>query len=127
GLELSNRNNIEVLQLGEMIRSNSSSVAGNFAEKILEEISCGILFLGVDGIDLDFGFSITNLAEAALEQKMIETAQTVVTVADSTKFDKRGLGKVCTFEQVSYVITDDKVPEITVQQLEEKGVKVIIA
>ena len=127
GLELSNRTNIEVLQLGGMIRSNSSSVAGNFAEKILEEISCGILFLGVDGIDLDFGFSITNLAEAALDQKMIETAQTVVIVADSSKFDKRGLGKVCTFEQVAYVITDDKVPEIMVEQMEEKGVKVIIA
>lgn len=127
GLELCNRNNVEVLQLGGMIRSNSSSVAGNFAEKILEEISCGIVFLGVDGIDLDFGFSITNLAEAALDQKMIETAQTVVILADSTKFDKRGLGKVCSFEQVSYIITDDKVPEIVVQQLEERGVKVIIA
>lgn len=126
-LELSNRTNIEVLQLGGMIRANSSSVAGNFAERILEEISCGIAFLGVDGIDLDFGFSITNLAEASLDQKMIESAQTVVILADSTKFDKRGLGKVCTFDQVSYVITDDKVPAILVQQLEEKGVKVIVA
>ncbi len=126
GLELSNRNNIEVLQLGGMIRSNSSSVAGNFAELILDQISCGIVFLGVDGIDLDFGFSITNLSEAALDQKMIEAAQTVVILADSTKFDKRGLGKVCTFEQVEYIITDDKVDDMVVQQLEEKGVKVII-
>ncbi len=126
GLELSNRNNVEVLQLGGMIRPHSSSVAGNFAEKTLEEISCGILFLGVDGIDLDFGFSIANLAEAALNQKMIETAQTVVILADSSKFDKRGLGKVCTFDQVSHIITDDKIPEMIMQQLEEKGVKVIV-
>lgn len=125
--ELSSRNNVEVLQLGGIIRSSSSSVAGNFAEKTLEEISCGILFLGVDGIDLDFGFSITNLTEAALDKKMIETAQIVVIVADSTKFDKRGLGKVCSFEQVSYLITDDRVSKTAVQQLEERGVKVIIA
>lgn len=127
GLELSDRPNIEVLQLGGIIRSNSSSVAGSHAEKILEEISCGVLFLGVDGIDLDFGFSITNLSEATLNQKMIEMAQTVVILADSSKFEKRGLGKVCGFEQVHYIITDDKVSDDLVNQIEEKGVKVIIA
>jgi DeoR family transcriptional regulator of aga operon len=127
GLELSNRPNVEVFQLGGLIRSNSSSVAGSHAERVLEEISCGVLFLGVDGIDLDFGFSITNLAEATLNQKMIDTAQTVVIMADSTKFDKRGLGKICGFEQVQYVITDDKVADTVVHQIEERGVKVIIA
>lgn len=127
GLELSNRPNIEVLQLGGIIRSNSSSVAGSHAEKLLEEISCGVLFLGVDGIDLDFGFSITNLAEASLNQKMIEMAQTVVILADSSKFNRRGLGKICGFEQVNYIITDDKVGTNIVNLIEEKGVKVIIA
>ena len=127
GLELSNRPNVEVLQLGGLIRPNSSSVAGAHAEKILAEISCGVLFLGVDGIDLDFGFSITNIAEATLNQKMIDTAQTLVILADSTKFDRRGLGKVCGFEQVHYVVTDNKVSPQTVKMIEEKGVKVIIA
>ena len=127
GLELSNRPNVEVLQLGGLIRPNSSSVAGSYAERVLTEISCGILFLGVDGIDLDFGFSITNIAEATLNQKMIETAQTLVIMADSTKFDRRGLGKICGFDQVHYVITDQKVSPETVKMIEDKGVKVIIA
>lgn len=127
GLELSNRAQVEVLQLGGLIRPNSSSVAGSHADRILQEISCGILFLGVDGIDLDFGFSITNIAEATLNQRMIETAQTVVILADSTKFNRRGLGKVCGFDQVDYIVTDDKVNEQMVKILEEKGVKVIIS
>lgn len=126
-LELSNRPNVEVLQLGGLIRPNSSSVAGSYAEKILSEISCGVLFLGVDGIDLDFGFSITNIAEATLNQKMIDTAQTLVIMADSTKFDRRGLGKICGFDQVQYLITDNKVSAQTLKMIEDKGVKVIIA
>lgn len=126
-LELSNRPNVEVLQLGGLIRPNSSSVAGSYAEKILSEISCGILFLGVDGIDLDFGFSITNIAEATLNQKMIDTAQTLVIMADSTKFDRRGLGKICGFDQVQYLITDNKISAQTLKMIEDKGVKVIIA
>lgn len=126
GLELSNRPNIEVLQLGGLIRPNSSSVAGSYAERILQEISCGILFLGVDGIDLEFGFSITNIAEATLNQKMIETAQKLVIMADSSKFNRRGLGKICSLDQVQYVITDNKVAPSYVIALENKGVKVII-
>lgn len=126
-LELSNRPNVEVLQLGGLIRQNSSSVAGSHAERILEEISCGILFLGVDGIDADFGFSITNLAEATLNQKMIESAQVIAVLADSTKFGRRGLGRICALEQVQYIITDNKVHAATVTLMEEKGIKVIIA
>ena len=86
-----------------------------------------MLFLGVDGIDFDFGFSITNLAEATLNHKMIESAQTVVILADSSKFGRRGLGKVCGFDQVQYVITDNKVSPSAIAQLEEKGIKVIVA
>jgi DeoR family transcriptional regulator of aga operon len=126
-LELCNRPNVEVLQLGGMIRPNSSSVAGNFAERILEDISSGILFLGADGIDLNFGISITNLAESSLNQKMMDVAQIIVIMADSTKFGRRGLGRICGLEQVQYIVTDDKVPSGIVKQLEEKGVKVIIA
>ncbi|MGH2642728.1 MAG: DeoR/GlpR family DNA-binding transcription regulator [Chitinophagaceae bacterium] len=126
-IELSHRPNIQVLQLGGLIRPNSSSVAGAYAEQILDDISCGIFFMGVDGIDLDFGFSITNLAETSLDQKMIAAAQIVVILADSSKFGQRGLGKVCSFDQVNYIITDNGVSPSIVKALEEKGLKVIIA
>lgn len=127
GLELSNRPNIEVLQLGGLIRPNSSSVAGAHALRVLEDISCNLLFIGVDGIDVDFGISISNLAEATLNQKMIETAQTIVVLTDSSKFNRRGLGRICSLEQVQYIVTDNKVSDATVKIIEERGIKVIIA
>lgn len=126
-LELSDRTNVEVLQLGGLIRPNSSSVAGQEAERTLADISSGILFLGVDGIDLSFGFSITNLQEATLDKRMIEAAQKVVILADSTKVGRRGLGKVCDFDDVLYLITDKGISSKSVAQLEEKGIHVIIA
>lgn len=126
-LELSNRAHIEVLQLGGLIRPNSSSVAGSIAESILEQISCSIVFLGVDGIDLEFGLSITNLSESSLNQKMIESAQKVIVLADYTKFNRRGLGRICGFDQVDYLVTDDKAPQKDIKSIEEKGIKVIVA
>jgi DeoR family transcriptional regulator of aga operon len=127
GLELYNRPQVEVLQLGGLIRQSSSSSVGPHALLGLEDISCGIFFMGVDGIDVDFGISISNLDEATLNQKMISTAQTVVILADSTKFDRRGLGRVCGLEQIQYIVTDNKVSKNNIKVLEDRGIKVIIA
>lgn len=126
GVELSNRSNVEVLQLGGLIRPNSSSVMGDYAMNMLNDISCGVFFLGVDGIDLDFGISISNLTEAALNQKMIDTAQTVIVLADSTKFDRRGLGRICSLEQVHYIITDRNVSANTVKAIKERDIQMIL-
>jgi DeoR family transcriptional regulator of aga operon len=126
-LELYNKPNVEVLQLGGLIHRSSASAAGSFAELILEHISCDILFLGADGIDLDFGISITNINEASLNQKMINIAQKVVIMADSSKFGKRGLGRICSLDLIQYIITDGGVDDETVKLVEERGIKVIIA
>lgn len=126
-LELCNRPNIEVLQLGGIIHPSSASAAGPFTEHILEHISCDILFLGADGIDPEFGISITNITEASLNQKLINIAQKVVILADSSKFGKRGIGRICALDQVHYIITDNEVPDAMVELLEEKGINMIIA
>lgn len=124
--ELSNRTYVEVLQLGGLIRPNSYSVVGSQAERMLENLSCGLLFMGVDGIDFDFGLSISNLTETSLNQKMIEAAQMVAVMADWSKFGKRGIGKIGDLDQVHYIITDAGVPPETVRLLEDRGIKVIV-
>ncbi len=124
-LELCNHQNVEIVQLGGTIRQNSSSVAGSIPEKMLEEISSGILFIGVDGIDLDFGFSITNLSEASLNKEMINAAQVVAVLADSSKFGKRGLGKICDINQIQYLITDSNAPTGMIKAIKEKDIQVI--
>ena len=125
-LELYNRPNVEVLQLAGLIHQSSASVAGAFAELILEQISCDVLFLGADGIDLEFGVSITNIAEASLNQKMINIAQKVIIMADSSKFRRRGLGRICNLDMIQVIITDEGIADETVKLLEDKGIKVIV-
>lgn len=126
-LELYNRAHVEVLLLGGLVHHSSASAAGAIAERILDDLSCDILFLGVDGIDMEFGLSITNLTEASLNQKMFQLARRVVIMADSTKFGRRGLGRIGSLEQVDYIVTDTGVPANVVKELEERGVKVVIA
>lgn len=126
-LHLINDKNINILQLGGYVRHSSASVIGAYTAHILENISCSKLFLGVDGIDLDYGLSTTNLEEAQLNQKMIASAQKIIVLADSSKFGKKGFARICDLEKIHEIITDKGISSETKLRLEEKGIKVTIA
>lgn len=125
-MELLHLPNVEVIQLGGIIRKSSSSVAGTYAEKILEDFSCSKLFLGVDGIDVEFGLTTTNMMEAQLNKKMIAASQKTIVLADSSKFGKRGFGRICGLEDIEQVITDSNISEHMVETLKGMGIEVTI-
>jgi len=125
-IELTRHPEVEILQLGGMIRKNSSSVMGDYAEHILSDFFCSKFFLGVDGIDLDFGLTTTSAMEAHLNRKMISIAQKVIVLTDSTKFGKRGFGRICGLDEVDQIITDAGISDRLVTTLEGMGIKVTI-
>lgn len=125
-LELLKHSEIEVLQLGGLLRKSSSSVTGPYAENILSDFSFSKLFLGVDGIDLEFGLTTTNVMEAHLNRQMIKASQKTIVLADSTKFGKRGFGRICGFDDIHQIITDKGVSDYVVRTLEGMGIKVTI-
>lgn len=117
---------IEVIQLGGEIRKSSSSVVGPSAERAFEIYNCNKLFLGVDGIDPEYGLTTTNAMEASLNKCMIKAAQKIIVLADSSKLNRKGFGKICPIEQVDILITDNAADQNTIKILEEKGIEVII-
>lgn len=125
-LELIHHPGIEVIQLGGLLRKSSSSVTGAYAEKVLDDFSCSKLFLGVDGIDVEFGLTTSNMMEAQLNKKMIAASQKTIVLADSSKFGKRGFGKICGLEDIEQVITDSGVSEHMVESLQGMGIEVTI-
>ncbi|GAB3904226.1 DeoR/GlpR family DNA-binding transcription regulator [Mucilaginibacter boryungensis] len=125
-LELMKYPTVEVLQLGGLLRKSSSSVMGTYAEHILADFFCSKLFLGVDGIDLDFGLTTTNAMEAHLNRQMISVSQKTIVLCDSTKFGRRGFGKICGLDEIDQIITDSGVSEHIVKTLEGLGITVTI-
>lgn len=123
---LSNSQQIEVIQLGGAVRKNSASVIGPFAENMLSEFTCNKLFLGVDGIDLAFGLTTTSSMEASLNKTMIKVAQKVIILADSSKFGRRGFGRICGLEKIDIIVTDNGIDSRFQSQIEKNGIKVIV-
>lgn len=116
----------EVILLGGTVRTSSLSVVGPYAEQMLENFLCSKLFLGVDGIDFEFGLTTTNLMEASLNRAMMHAAQQTIVLADSTKFGRRGFSRICAIDAVNEIITDDKIPAEIASQIEDNGIKLTV-
>jgi DeoR family transcriptional regulator of aga operon len=66
------------------------------------------------------------MMEAQLNRKMIEAAQKTIVLADSSKFGKRGFGKICGLEDIEQVITDSGISDHTAKALKNMGMEVTI-
>lgn len=124
---LANNEAIEIIQLGGTLRHSSNSVVGKYAEGILSSFCCSKLFLGVDGIDLEFGITTTDVREADLNKEMMRIAQKCIVLADSSKFRRRGFSKIANIEDVDIIITDAGIPDSIARRIEEMGIELIIA
>jgi DeoR family transcriptional regulator of aga operon len=119
--------NIDVIQLGGSVRTNSSSIIGPIGEKMLAEFNFTKLFLGVDGIDLDYGLTTTNAMEASLNKVMINAAQKIIVLADSSKFGRKGFGRICGLDEVDQIITDSGIDKVSRTKILELGIDLTLA
>lgn len=124
---LSAHENIDIIQLGGMLRHSSLSVVGEYATRIMEQCSFSKLFMGVDGIDVDFGITTTEMREASLNQKMMAAAQKTIVLADSSKFGRRGFAKIADIDAVDVIITDAGISPKVIKRIEDLGIELIIA
>jgi DeoR family transcriptional regulator, aga operon transcriptional repressor len=126
-LELIPASGVEVILTGGILRRNSFSAVGHLAEDVLRGLTADLLFLGVDGIDTQLGYTTPNIPESRVNQQMIRIAKETIVVADSSKFGRRSLALICPPDGVRRVITDGGVEPRYIRDLEALGVEVMVA
>ncbi|MGA8430268.1 MAG: transcriptional repressor AgaR [Candidatus Sulfotelmatobacter sp.] len=117
---------LEVILTGGTLRKNSFSLVGPIAEETLRRLNGDILFLGVDGFDVQHGLTTPNLLEAKVNRAMMDVARVVVAVCDSSKFGRRTLSSIAPPSGVHYLITDRGVPKPDLAALKKSGIQVTL-
>ncbi|MBR4432230.1 MAG: DeoR/GlpR transcriptional regulator [Paludibacteraceae bacterium] len=123
-LELMNYKRFKVVLLGGSVRVNSQSIVGPLALSTMRNFSSYKLFLGVDSFSLENGISTHNLEEALLNQIMIQQADKVIAVFDSSKFNKRSFVHVADAKELDCIITDNAIPTGMSSKLKQLGIEV---
>jgi DeoR family transcriptional regulator, aga operon transcriptional repressor len=117
---------LDVILTGGSLRKNSFSMVGPIAEETLRGLNADILFLGVDGFDVQYGVSTPNLLEAKVNRVMVEVARTVVAVCDSSKFGRRSLSLIAPPIAFQHVITDRGISKADLAVLKKAGIEVTL-
>ncbi|CCO47217.1 putative Transcriptional repressor of aga operon [Vibrio nigripulchritudo SOn1] len=123
---LANQSEVDVMVTGGMLRKNSYSLHGSAGEHLLGGYHFNILFVGVDGFDKDAGISTPHQGEAAINRRMLEAAQTVIAITDSSKFNRQSFCSIARPEEIDMLITDSGIPKDYLESLKAKGVEVRI-
>jgi DeoR family transcriptional regulator of aga operon len=118
--------NVQVVMPGGFLRKDALTMIGSPAEKTIRNYLCDKLFLGVDGLDFDFGISTPNIEEAHLNKIMIEISRQIIVLTDSSKIKKRSLAVICPLSKVDIIVTDSGLGADYKAKLEQLGIEVII-
>ena len=83
------------------------SFSGTMAAETVRQFNVDKAFLSVSSIDLRRGAICTLSPEIGCVQKaMIEIAQTVIVVADHSKFGRTALSAIAPLERIDYIVTN---------------------
>jgi DeoR/GlpR family transcriptional regulator of sugar metabolism len=126
-LELKSNGYSDIFLTGGQFRTPSDALVGPIAEAAVRKLHTDILFLGVHGIDLTYGFSTPNLLEASVNRAFMERTERVVLVFDHSKWGIRALAHIADIDEVDIIVTDDGGPGFNLDAVQEKGVRLLVA
>jgi len=124
---LSPKANINLVMLGGELRRKNMAFYGGLTVEALGALHVDLLFLGVDGFDLERGITTHYEPEAMLNRKMVEAARVVVAITDSSKFGKICLHRIIPVSGLDTLITDTGTPADVAQACQALGVELLLA
>ncbi|WP_265516456.1 DeoR/GlpR family DNA-binding transcription regulator [Nitratireductor luteus] len=122
---LKHSKNTVVLPGGTIYREQNI-VLSPFDNDVTRNFYAKRMFMGAQGLG-PLGLMEGDPLLIQAEQKLIDQADELIVLVDSTKFRQRSSLILCGLERISTVITDDGVEEREARMLEEAGVRLIVA
>lgn len=115
-----------VMVSGGAIYREQNIILSPFENDVTRNFWARRMFMGAQGLG-PLGLMETDPLLIQAEQKLIDQADELVVLADSSKFTRRSSLILCGLNRIATVITDSGMAASDARMLEEAGVSVIIA
>jgi DeoR family transcriptional regulator, aga operon transcriptional repressor len=120
------RRGVRVIGLGGQLQPATQDFVGLATQAAIADLSLSVLFLAGRGIT-ERGLFCANDHEALVKRKLLEVADRVVLLADSSKFRSAAMVRVCRLEDIDCMVTDDDIRETEASMVTGHGVDLVIA
>ncbi len=118
---------ITVLLTSGEFKAPTLSLTGQKAAEFFQNVHVDKLFLATAGITLRAGLTYPSLSDLPVKKAMIEAANKVYLVADSSKLGVQSLASLGALSLINYLITDDGIKDQDRQEFARHGIEFIIA
>lgn len=118
--------NHDLVIVGGFVYPRTGVALGPYANEMLERLNVRCTILSVSGIN-ERGFFNNNLLLVETERAMMQAADEVIVVVDSTKFGRQSLALLCTLDQIQHLVVDDEISEEWRGKLAEANVNLHLA
>ncbi len=115
-----------IMLSGGVIYREQNVVLSPFENDVTRNFYAKRMFMGAQGVS-HLGLMEADPLLIQAEQKLIDQADELIVLADSSKFTKRSSLILCRLERVTRVITDNGIRDEDRQMLEDAGVDLIVA
>ena len=126
-LEIQSQAGRRIMVTGGLLNQDSYELVGNQVSQSLQNVHIDIAFLGVSGISVEFGFSMSDEPEAVAGRAFIAAADRIIILADHTKVGKSTFARFCSIKDVRLLITDDQITPQQFNTLQDAGLNVLLA
>ena len=120
-LVLSERPEFTIILIGGILDKKELSLGNDFSQ-MLESLHLDILFMSVSGVHPSVGLTDQGPSEARVQKQMCQIADRTVVLADSSKFGRASLVKLCALCDVDQIITDGGLDTDMEQKIKDTGV-----
>lgn len=100
------RSGYQIIVLGGIYMANAQTIEGPTTTEQIGQLHFNKIFLGANGVDLDFGLSSASELEAKSKIAMMNQSKEVYFLCEHKKFDRSSLFKVADLRDINGIVTD---------------------
>lgn len=114
-----------IILVGGILNKEELSLGNDFSP-LLENLHIDVLFMSVTGVHPAIGLTDQSFSEARVQNQMRQMASRTVVLADSSKFGRASLVKICALQEVSGIVTDSGVDLDLREAIRGTGVELMV-
>jgi DeoR/GlpR family transcriptional regulator of sugar metabolism len=126
-IELGSREGeITVVVTGGVVRSNELSLLGHVAELTLPQVRVNKVFMGVQALGLENGWTTDHMPEVATTRRIIEMAPELIILADHTKLGRSAAAYIAPVTRIKTLVTDAGADRMILDLFKAQGIQVLV-
>ena len=126
GSTLINFPNVSLFISGGELRRGTNNLIGTKTVSFFDGIQGTKLFMGVEGVDAEAGFTIPDLEEVLIKRRMMKAVAKVIVVADKSKLGRNSMCVIAPLSSVHLLVTNSGVLDEVLTPIQQY-VSVILA